>query len=129
MLHPAYRVLAVLRGGPRHTEPGKVWGSPSYIAPEQLGETPHVDARSDIYSLGILLYEMVTGRPPFKGDAVMEILWQQANVPPRPPSELAPDLPLQLEAIILKALAKSPDDRYATAQEMTAALEALRDHF
>ncbi len=84
--------LAVLRGGPRYTEPGKVWGSPTYIAPEQLGEIPHTDARSDVYSLGVALYEMVTGRPPFRGDSVMEILWQQANVPPRSPREFAPDL-------------------------------------
>lgn len=118
--------LAVLRGGPRYTGPGKVWGSPTYIAPEQLSDPPQVDARSDIYSLGILLYEMVTGRAPFKGDAVMEVLWQQANVPPRPPHEFAPDLPTELEAIILKALAKLPDERYTTAQEMAEALSALQ---
>jgi serine/threonine-protein kinase len=117
--------LAVLQGGPRYTEPGKVWGSPTYIAPEQLGEPPQVDGRSDLYSLGILLYEMVTGQPPFKGDSVMETLWQQVNVPPRPPSELAPDLPPELEATILKALAKSPDQRFASAQEMADALEGM----
>jgi len=117
--------LAVLRGGPRYTEPGKVWGSPTYIAPEQLGETPHTDARSDVYSLGVVLYEMVTGRPPFKADSVMEILWQQANVPPRPPRELAPDLPPELEAIIVKVLAKNPADRF-TAAELADALRSLQ---
>jgi beta-N-acetylhexosaminidase len=117
--------LAVLRGGPRYTEPGKVWGSPNYIAPEQLGDSPRVDARSDIYSLGIVLYEMVTGRPPFKGESVMEVLWCQANVPPRAPSQLAPDIPPDLERIILHALAKDPDERYASAKEMADALKAL----
>jgi serine/threonine-protein kinase len=118
--------LAVLRDGPRYTAPGKVWGSPKYIAPEQLGEKPRVDARSDIYSLGIVLYEMTAGQPPFKSGVVMEVLWQQANVPPRPPTELAPDLPSELEAIILRALEKKPEARYATAREMADALGALK---
>jgi serine/threonine protein kinase len=117
--------LAVLQGGSRFTEPGKVWGSPNYIAPEQLAEQPHIDHRSDIYSLGIVLYEMVTGRPPFKSDSVMETLWQQVNVPPPPPRDLAPELPSDLEVIILRTLAKDPDERYATAQILADALAAL----
>jgi beta-N-acetylhexosaminidase len=119
--------LAILRDSPRYTAPGKVWGSPKYIAPEQLGDKPHVDARSDIYSLGIVLYEMAAGQPPFTSGAVMEVLWQHANVPPRPPHELAPDLPPELEAIILRALAKEPGARYATAREMADALEVLQE--
>jgi serine/threonine-protein kinase len=117
--------LAVLRGGRRYTEPGKVWGSPNYIAPEQLSEPPTVDARSDIYALGVVLYEMVIGHPPFQADAVMEVLWQQVNIAPRPPHELAPHVPPPLEAIILKALAKRPEERYDTARLMADALDAL----
>lgn len=118
--------LAILHDGPRYTAPGKAWGSPKYIAPEQLGDEPHVDARSDIYSLGIVLYEMATGQPPFTSGVVMEVLWQHANVPPRPPHELAPDIPPGLEAIILRALAKEPEARHATAREMADALKALQ---
>jgi beta-N-acetylhexosaminidase len=114
--------LAVLRGGPRYTQPGKVWGSPTYIAPEQLDEKPRVDARSDIYALGVMCYEMVTGQPPFQAQSVLEVLWQKANLTPRSPRELAPDLPLALEAIIVKALAKNPDKRFQTAQEMAEEL-------
>jgi serine/threonine protein kinase len=117
--------LALMRGGTRLTAPGTVWGSPTYIAPEQLGETPQVDARSDLYSLGVVLYEMVTGRPPFKADSIVETLWQQAKVPPCPPRELAPDVPKELETIILRTLAKQPHDRFGNAQELADALSAV----
>ena len=117
--------LAVLGDGPRYTEPGKVWGSPVYIAPEQLDEPPSVDARSDIYSLGVVLYEMVSGEPPFKTGSAMQILWQKVNLQPQPPSKLAPDLPPELQAVILKALDRSPDERYATAQDMAQALRQI----
>jgi serine/threonine-protein kinase len=117
--------LALMRGGGRLTKPGTVWGSPTYIAPEQLGETPQVDERSDLYSLGVVLYEMVTGHPPFKADSIMETLWQQANVPARPPRQLAPDVPEELETIILRALAKQPDDRFGDAQELVNALSGI----
>jgi beta-N-acetylhexosaminidase len=114
--------LAVLGDSPRYTEPGKVWGSPVYIAPEQLDEPPSVDARSDIYSLGVVLYEMVANTPPFKTGSAMKILWQKVNLLPAPPSELVPSVSPALEAIILRALARRPDERYATAQEMAQAL-------
>jgi beta-N-acetylhexosaminidase len=114
--------LAVLGDSPRYTEPGKVWGSPVYIAPEQLDEPPRVDTRSDVYSLGVVLYEMVANTPPFKTGSAMKILWQKVNLLPAPPSELVPGLSPALEAVILKALARQPDERYATAQEMAQAL-------
>ncbi len=68
---------------------------------------------------------MVTGHPPFKADSIVETLWQQANVPPRPPRESAPDVPEELEAIILRTLAKQPHHRFGDAQELADALSAV----
>jgi len=105
------------------TATGVVMGTPHYISPEAIhGED--VDQRSDIYSLGVILYEMVTGQLPFEAPSVVALLFKQVNDPPRAPSEVRPDLkiPLALEQVVLRALRKEPDERFASAQEMLDAL-------
>jgi serine/threonine-protein kinase len=95
-----------------------------YMSPEQIkGESP--DRRSDIYSLGVTLFEMVSGRPPFKADSAMTLMMMHINDPVPDPKKLNPDVPDELVAIINKALAKSPGDRYQSAAEMASALRKL----
>jgi serine/threonine-protein kinase len=99
------------------TQTGMVMGTPQYLSPEQaLGRT--VDARSDLYSSGCLLYELLALRPPFNGDTPLSVVYQHVQDDPRPPSTFDATVPAHLDAIALKALAKSPDDRYQTAEEM-----------
>ncbi len=96
-------------------------GSIHYISPEQArGEA--VDARSDIFSLGIVMYEMLTGRLPFDGDTVEQVAVQHYSVIPDAPSQINPDIPLELEGITLRAMEPDPDDRYPTADDMLADL-------
>ena len=102
-----------------------VLGTAAYLSPEQAQGRP-VDARSDLYSLGCVLYEMVTGRPPFTGDSPVAVASKQVLEPPTPPSKLNPDVSPELEAVILRALAKNPDNRYASAEELRADLERAR---
>lgn len=92
-----------------------------YIAPEQARDG-QVDARTDIYSLGILLYELVSGQPPFEVETIAQAKHQHTEVAPRPPSSLNPSLPQILELIILKALAKEPTERYQSAAALAEAL-------
>ncbi|WP_406284632.1 protein kinase domain-containing protein [Embleya sp. NBC_00896] len=99
------------------TQTGMVMGTPQYLSPEQaLGRT--VDARSDLYSSGCMLYELLALRPPFNGDTPLSVVYQHVQDEPRPPSMMDPRVPPHLDAIALKALAKNPDDRYQTADEM-----------
>ncbi len=102
-----------------------VLGTAAYLSPEQAKGEP-VDARSDLYSLGCVLYEMVTGRPPFVGDSPVAVASKQVLEPPVPPSRLNPDVSPELEAVILRALAKNPANRYASAAEMRQDLERAR---
>jgi eukaryotic-like serine/threonine-protein kinase len=103
------------------TREAEVLGSAAYMAPEQaLGEP--VDERSDIYSLGCLLYAMLTGRPPFTGDAAAAILHQQINSEPRPPSETNPKVPVWLDALVMAMLAKAPADRPQRVAQVRAQL-------
>lgn len=103
------------------TQTGSVMGTATYFSPEQA-QGLAVDARADLYSLGVVLYEMVTGRPPFSGDSPLAIAYKHVQDPPPRPSTLAPDVPAGLEAIIMKLLQKQPDNRYASAQDLRSDL-------
>ncbi len=104
------------------TQTAQVIGTAQYLSPEQArGE--RVDARSDLYSTGCLMYELLTGRPPFTGDSPVAIAYQHVRENPIPPSRLDPDIPPWADAIVLKAMAKSPNDRYQTAAEMEADIQ------
>jgi eukaryotic-like serine/threonine-protein kinase len=104
------------------TQTAQVIGTAQYLSPEQArGE--RVDSRSDLYSTGCLLYELLTGRPPFTGDSPVAIAYQHVRENPVPPSRVDPDVPPWADAIVLKAMAKSPGDRYQTAGDMRADLQ------
>jgi beta-lactam-binding protein with PASTA domain/tRNA A-37 threonylcarbamoyl transferase component Bud32 len=104
------------------TQTAQVIGTAQYLSPEQArGE--RVDARSDLYSTGCLLYELLTGRPPFSGDSPVAIAYQHVRENPVPPSQVDPEIPRWADAIVLKAMAKSPSDRYQSAAEMRADIQ------
>ena len=105
---------------PRLTQTDAIMGTPAYISPEQAQGNP-VDQRSDIYSLGIILYEMVTGSVPFTAETPLAVLFKHISDPLPPPSLVRPDIPPAIEQVLLKALAKDPKDRFATASEFMAA--------
>jgi serine/threonine-protein kinase len=108
------------------TRPGTTMGSVYYMSPEQVrGGT--VDARSDLYSFGVTLYEMLTGRKPFQADTSYSVLNAHMNEAPTPPVELDPSISPQLNAIVLRAMAKLPEQRFQTAEEFRSALKALRE--
>ncbi len=106
------------------TQTAAVIGTAQYLSPEQArGET--VDARSDLYSAGCLLYELLVGRPPFIGDSPVSVAYQHVREAPVPPSQLDPEITPEIDAVVLKALAKDPDDRYQSATEMKADISRL----
>ena len=107
------------------TEVGSVIGTAQYLSPEQA-RGDDVTAASDCYAVGIVLYEMLTGRVPFDGDRPMTVAMKQVNEPPVPPRIYEPAVPLELDAVVVKALAKRPGDRYRTAEEFRGALLDLR---
>ncbi|MEU5404386.1 protein kinase [Streptomyces sp. NPDC005963] len=105
----------------RLTATGVSVGTPSYLSPEQA-EGDATDGRSDLYSVGCLLYELLTGSPPFRGDSPFVVLLAHIQKPPTPPIELRPDLPAEIDAVVLGALAKKPAERFANATAMHTAL-------
>ena len=108
-----FGVAKILEGSAGLTATGAVTGTPAYMSPEQA-QGLKVDPRSDIYSLGIVLFEMLTGHVPFEAETPLAVLFKQIQNPPPPLSLVRPDLPYQFEAVLLKALAKNPADRYAS---------------
>ncbi len=105
------------------THSGMLLGTPQFMSPEQAdGDARHIDSRSDIYSLGAVLYVALTGRPPFLGDTVLQVVFQILNEWPEPPSRHRRDLPEDLDAICLRALEKDRARRYATAAALSADL-------
>jgi serine/threonine-protein kinase len=115
-------------GTSQMTETGSIIGTAQYLSPEQAKGAP-VTPASDIYSVGIVLYEMLTGSVPFTGDTPLEIAMKHLSAVPEPPSERREDVPHELDAIVLRALAKDPEDRYQSAEEMDADLaRAARGH-
>jgi serine/threonine-protein kinase len=112
-------------GDPAMTEAGSILGTAQYLAPEQARGEP-VDKRSDLYSVGVVLYEMLTGRVPFRGDSAVTVALKHVNELPREPAEITPGLPYSLNQIVLKALAKDPNRRYGSAAEFAADLRAAQ---
>ncbi len=118
-----FGVAKILNASSEITASGAVAGTPAYMAPEQW-TTDAPDRRSDIYSLGVVLYQMVTGRLPFNADTPGRLMFQHISEPPPLPRKISPGTPLELERVILRAMAKDPSDRYQTAQ---ALVQDLRD--
>lgn len=117
--------IARLIGGAHSTLTQEALGSVHYISPEQA-KGSRIDARSDLYSAGVVLYEMITGRLPFEGDSPVSVAIQHINSIPLTPREVDPELPEALEAITMKAMASNVDNRYSSADDMLESLEEFR---
>ncbi|HLI05076.1 MAG TPA: protein kinase [Ktedonobacteraceae bacterium] len=113
--------LAKLAEGGGQTTTGVPMGTLAYMSPEQC-QSLKLDGRSDLYSLGIVIYETLTGYQPFQIDNFNDALYKHSSVPPRAPREIRPDLPVALDAIVLRCLAKKPEDRYQNGTELAVAL-------
>jgi serine/threonine-protein kinase len=115
--------IARMRSSDVKTQTGMLLGSPKYMAPEQLLGGA-VDHRCDIFALGVVIYEMAVGAPPFSGDDITQIMYQIVNATPPAPSAVQPRLPPMLDLVLARALAKDPDRRYQDARELAADLRA-----
>jgi serine/threonine protein kinase len=110
------------------TATGQVVGTPQYMAPEQARESKEVGQPADVYSLGAILYFLLTGRPPLVGESFTDLLLKLINDPPVPPSQLRPDVPAELDALCLRCLAKHPADRFPNAEALAVAFAPIVEH-
>jgi eukaryotic-like serine/threonine-protein kinase len=113
--------IARMRTANVQTQVGIVLGSPRYMSPEQVAGK-RAEPRSDLFSVGVILHEMVTGKPPFNGEDVTSVMFQILNFVPPPPSSLNPEVPEMLDFIVAKAIAKAPADRYGNTRELATDL-------
>ncbi|MCC7360984.1 MAG: protein kinase [Anaerolineales bacterium] len=123
-----FGIAKLLEGSPEFTSTGAMVGTPAYMSPEQA-QGHRVDLRTDIYSLGIVLFEMVTGRVPFEADTPLAVILKHLNAPLPLPSSLKPDVPPDVERVLLKALTKDRDERFATTADFIAAWQQARPAF
>jgi serine/threonine-protein kinase len=110
------------------TRTGIAMGTPNYISPEQLSGK-QVDRRTDIFSLGVVMYEMLVQRRPFRGENLTSLIYNIVNNDPEPPSSIDPSIPSLFDRVIGKALAKNPDARYQTAGEISVAISDFIESF
>lgn len=120
-----FGIARIVAGPQTAPQTSAVLGTAAYISPEQA-QGLGVDGRSDIYSLGAVLYEMLTGRPPFTGESPVAVAYKHVNESPMPPSLANPEVSPRLDAVLMRALAKNPANRYQTAEEFRADLERAR---
>ncbi len=118
--------LAKPMASPSLTQAGSVMGALKYIPPEQIRGLGQLDARSDLYSVGVVLYEALTGRLPFDSSSQFKVMMDHVNTDPPAPSSVNPMVPVEFDALVLKALAKDPADRYQSADEFRARLESVK---
>jgi serine/threonine protein kinase len=119
-----FGLAALSHADARLTRTGVLLGTPTYMAPEQV-RARTIDARTDIYSLGVIMYEIFTGRPPYVADDPMAILFQHVTGNPTPPRQLRPDMPAAVEAIILKAMWVDPAKRFQSMDDLRRSIIAL----
>jgi len=119
--------IAILAGEKRLTGTGRNIGSPWYMSPEQISRPSEIDQRSDIYSLGVLMFEMLTGNVPFEGETEFAVQSQQLNTPPPNPIKLNPEINVEYSHIILRAMEKNPDKRFQSCQELLQAIKTCED--
>jgi eukaryotic-like serine/threonine-protein kinase len=113
-------------GASEMTETGAIMGTAQYLSPEQA-QGLAVDSRADLYAIGVILWELLTGRVPFDAESAVTIALKHVSEPPVPPAELVPTIPAAMDAVVLRALAKDPADRYQNADDFIADLQAARD--